>query len=67
MAGPKGSKNTPVGKEGLKYTSAEQVAGGPIENEIKGEGLGAGYEVKGSSKPQSIIKGKGGPKAGKTV
>lgn len=67
MAGPKGSKNTPVGKEGLKYTSAEQVVGGPIENEIEGSGLGAGHEVKGSSKPHGVVKGKGGPKAGKTV
>ena len=41
MAGPKGSKDTPVGKEGLPYTPAEQVAGGPIENQIAGQGLGA--------------------------
>lgn len=62
MAGPKGSKSTPVGKEGLKYSPAEQCVGGPIENEIKGSGLGAGYECKGGKAPQSPHKGKGGPK-----
>lgn len=62
MAGPKGAKSTPVGKEGLSYTSAEGVAGGPIDGEIKGSGLGAGHEVKGGKSVPGPVKGKGGPK-----
>ncbi|MDI6774032.1 MAG: hypothetical protein QME60_01355 [Verrucomicrobiota bacterium] len=62
MSGPKGSKNTPVGKEGLSYTSAEQVVGGPIDGDIKGSGLGADCEVKGGKSIQTPHKGKGGPK-----
>lgn len=50
------------GGEGLNYTPAAQVAGGPIENDAKGSGLGEGKGVNGSASLPPVIKGKGGPK-----
>ena len=38
------------GNEGLPYKDASKVVGGKPENQIEGSGLGAGHEVKGSSK-----------------
>lgn len=51
------------GSEGLPYSDAKQVAGGPIEGEAKGEGLGESFGVKGEASQQPVIKGKGGPKS----
>lgn len=56
-------ENKKPGSEGLPYSDAAEVAGGPIDGAPKGEGLGEGYEVKGSSDIPAVIKGKGGPKS----
>jgi hypothetical protein len=50
------------GSEGLPYSDAAQVCGGPVDGEIKGSGLGESFEVKGGKDVPGVIKGKGGPK-----
>ena len=58
--GPDSSRKP--GDEGLPYSPVAQVTGGPDFDGAKGDGLGAGYEVKGGKEVPGVIKGKGGPK-----
>ena len=54
-------ENKKPGSEGLPYSDAAQVAGGPIDGAPAGEGLGESFGVKGSADLPPVIKGKGGP------
>ena len=62
----KPDKHGKITSYGLPTSPAEGVAGGPIENDLhEGSGLGADYEVKGSTSLPPVNKGKGGTSGAK--